>query len=88
MRVVLQLDSYVGKIRYELPMQVMKWCHQVNFHNSFPDVMKQVVGHFDKVLEKSWLIMKAQGTLEKVWWMSVNPHAAFVAARAVGSLHT
>ena len=82
MRVVLQLDPYVGKIRCELLMQVLKWCHKVDFHNAFPAIMRKVVAHFDKVFEKSWLIMKAQGMLEKVWWMSVNPHAAIVLPHA------
>lgn len=73
MKGLLFFDPYAGTGRNELLLKVLRWTHATDFSTLYPEIWKHMVPFFNKVIDKSWTVMKSQGVSQKTWFASIKP---------------
>lgn len=82
MKGLVTFDPYSGPAKNELLLKALRWCATVGFDKKYRGIWVHVQSYFDKVLDKSWSLMKAQGVSAKTWWRSIAEYGCIVLDKA------
>ena len=66
-RATLEVQPHVSQQNSDFCISCCAWAVRTGIHTKYEDLWKEMKPHFDRALEKNWLIMKANGLSAELW---------------------